>query len=183
MNLLPPADQKKVATERFLRFCVVACVGLACVFAVALAFLAPSYLYLILQSRELERGLQIEKESPELRKAESIESAIKDLNNRVGALHGSLALLRDPAKEIDAVLRFQPFGISFHTFFYKANKGESVGTLTVLGYADTREALLKFVDKLEQSGFFGKVYSPISNLLSREKVEFSLVLDIKKNEP
>ncbi|MEK7647298.1 MAG: hypothetical protein AAB378_02920 [Patescibacteria group bacterium] len=180
MNLLPLDDQRKIALERFLRFCIVACIGLVCVFAVALAFLAPSYLYLVLQSREMERGLQIEKESPELRRAESIELAIRDLNNQVNALRGNAVLLRDPAGEVDAVLRFQPAGISFHKFIYEANKGEGAGTLTILGYAGTREALLKFVDALEKSRSFGKVYSPISNLLSREKVEFSLVLDIKK---
>lgn len=180
MNLLPLDDQRRVALERFLRFCIVALIGLVCVFVVALAFLAPSYLYLVLQSKEMERGLQIEKESPELRRAESIESAIKDLNNQVNALRGNTALLRDPAIEVDAVLRFRPVGISFHQFNYEAGKSGGAGTLTILGYAGTREALLQFVDALERSGLFGKVYSPISNLLSREKVEFSLVLDIKK---
>jgi len=52
--------------------------------------------------------------------------------------------------------------------------------MTIAGRADTRDSLIAFKDKLAQDSCFANVDLPLSNLTSREDVEFQLSLKIKK---
>ncbi|MBU1075081.1 PilN domain-containing protein [Patescibacteria group bacterium] len=47
-------------------------------------------------------------------------------------------------------------------------------TFQFSGNADTRDSLLAFKNNLEQSPFYSNIESPISNLLSKENISFTL---------
>ncbi|MFA6391436.1 MAG: PilN domain-containing protein [Patescibacteria group bacterium] len=51
---------------------------------------------------------------------------------------------------------------------------KSNGTFQISGTAETRDSLLSFKNNLEISPFFENIDSPISNLLSKENISFTL---------
>lgn len=53
------------------------------------------------------------------------------------------------------------------------------GYTELSGIAKTRDKLLEFQDNLEKSDFFEAVESPLSNLTSKENIEFQLKFKIK----
>jgi len=55
---------------------------------------------------------------------------------------------------------------------------DSRGELT--GRAQRRDDLLRFQERMEESDFFGNIESPLSNLTSRENVDFRLKFQIRK---
>lgn len=178
MNLLPIEDQLKIRNERLLRLFEVVGAGLFFIVLAAVIILSSAYLFLALQSGELKRQLAIEEQSSELKRAQSLDQAIKDLNARSRALGDNEKQIRDPLLETAALLAAKPYGIAITSIGYdRASKANS--TIIVSGQANTRNNLLKYVGALEAGDAFARVNSPVSNLLSREKLAFTLVLDLK----
>ena len=58
------------------------------------------------------------------------------------------------------------------------NLQKSNSSFQFSGIADTRDSLLAFKTNLEQSPFFNNIESPISNLLTKENISFSLTGEI-----
>lgn len=178
MNLLSEQDQKNIAKERIFRLLIVNGFFILSLLIIALILLIPPYLFLVLQSAELIRVLDIEKQSAELHQAETIESSIRILNQRVKILHANENELRDPSTVIKAVIDKKPRGITLGSFLYDKGANEKADVLSVVGHAATRDILLRFIAVLEKEPLFMTVHSPVSNLLSKDKVEFSLTLDL-----
>lgn len=178
MNLLPLEDQLKIRNERLLRLFAVSGAGSFFIVIVAIIVLFSAYLFLALQSGELDRQLAIDKQSSELKRAQSLDQAIKDLNARSRSLGDNEKQIRDPLVEVAAVLSARPYGIVITSLGYD-RAGKTNSTIIVSGQANTRNNLLKYVSALESGDVFARVSSPVSNLLSREKLAFTLVLDLK----
>lgn len=179
MNLLPQNDQENIKKERALRFLVVSGIGIFFILLSSLILLLPTYLFLIMQSMELERQLDLEQKSAELYRAENIESAISDLNRQISVMRDNEKILRDPSLTIQSVVKQKPIGMTLSSFTYrKSISGDDLDTLSLSGYADTRDILLDFVEVLENDKSLEGVDSPVSNLLSKDEVEFKLILHL-----
>jgi hypothetical protein len=178
MNLLPLEDQLKIRNERLLRLFEMVGAGAFFILLVAVIILSSAYFFLALQSGELRRQLAIGEQSSELRRAQSLDQAIKDLNTRSRSLGDNEKQIRDPLVEVAALLSVKPYGIGISSIGYD-RAGKTNSTIIVSGQANTRNNLLKYVGALEASAVFARVNSPVSNLLSREKLSFTLVLDLK----
>jgi len=181
MNLLPQEDQNKIKKDRAFRFLAVFGVGILVVQLISLVLLLPTYLFLVSQSLELGRQLDLDRQSAELYRAENIESSIKGLNKKMGALQENEKLLRDPSISIRSVIDEKLNNIKLNSFIYR--KGKTAGemdTLSLDGYSNTREILLEFIDVLEDDALFDVVESPVSNILSKDEVEFSLILHLSE---
>lgn len=179
MNLLPLEDQIKIRNERLLRLVEVSGGGLFLIVLAAVIILSSVYLFLILQSGELKRQLAIEEQSSELKRAQSLDLSIKDLNTQARSLRDNEGLIRNPLREVGLLLALKPYGIAIVSLGYDKPAGKPHGTIIVSGEANTRANLLRYVDLVEKKDIFANVESPVSNLLSRERVEFTLVLDLK----
>ncbi|MEK7122181.1 MAG: hypothetical protein AAB807_01245 [Patescibacteria group bacterium] len=182
MNLLPLSEQNKIARERLFRFSVAAGLISFFILLAAIFLLLPSYLFLFFQSKELARKLEIEKQSPELKKAESIEAAIKNFSRRINALNANKIVLEDPFREMAFLIEEKPAGMLINSFSYEKGKKDKADALTVAGYAKARDSLLRFAETLEKNSAFSRVYSPVANILSKEEIEFSLILDLAENK-
>lgn len=179
MNLLPEEDQKKISSERILRLAEFVGLGLFMLILIAVILLFAAYLFLALQSDDLKRQLEIEKRSSELKRAEALDQAIRDLNIHSRSLIDNEKSIHNPFNEFGVLLAKKPYGIYVVSVGYNRGGGKIGSTLTVNGHANTRVNLLKYVDLLEKSEKFARVNSPVSNLLSREELQFTLVLDLK----
>jgi len=181
MNLLPFSEQNKIARQRL--FCCSIATGLITFFilSAAIFFLVPSYLFLFFQSKELARKLEIEKQSSELKKAESIEATIRNLNRRIDLLSKNEAVLKDPFSEMALLIKEKPANVLINSFSYEKSGQNKPAILTVTGNAKTRDSLLRFVEILGKNPAFSRVYSPISNILSKEEIEFSLIMDLTES--
>ena len=180
MNLLLPEDQKNIRNERLVRLAETSGVGIFFLVLIANALLFSAYIFLALQSKDLSYQLEVAKNSSELQRAQSLDKAINDLNGQSRVVRGNHKITHDPTVEIGKIIEMKPRGIAINTMTYNRPMDEARATsLSLGGHANTRDNLLGFVRSLEKSGVFAKVYSPVSNLLSRQELEFSLVLDLK----
>ncbi|MEK7596018.1 MAG: hypothetical protein AAB564_00485 [Patescibacteria group bacterium] len=181
-NLLPFSEQNKIARRRLFRFLTVAGLITFFILLTAIFLLSPSYLFLSFQSKELARKLEIEKQSSELKKAESIEAAIRNLNRRIDFLSKNKTLLKNPFSEIAFLAEKKPAGVLINSFLYGKGEQGRPDTLTIAGDAKTRDSFLRFVEILEKNSAFSRIYSPVSNILSKEEIEFSLISDLAENK-
>lgn len=181
-NLLPFPAQNKIARQRLFRFLIAAGLMTFFILLAAIFLLSPSYLLLSFQSKELARKLEIEKQSSELKKVESIEAAIRNLNQRIGILSKNKTLLKDSFSEIAFLAEKKPVGVLINSFLYEKGKQGKPDTLAIAGDARTRDSFLRFVKILEKNSVFSRVYSPISNILSKEEIGFSLIMDLTEGK-
>lgn len=181
-NLLPFSEQNKIARRRAFRFLTVAGLMIFLILLAAVFLLLPSYLFLSFQSKELARKLEIEKQSSELKKAESTETAIRNLNRRIGILNINKNVLKNSFSEIAFLAEKKPVGVLINSFLYEKGKQDKPDTLIVAGDAKTRDSFLRFTEILEKNSAFSRVYSPVSNILSKEEIEFSLIIDLTKSK-
>jgi cell division protein FtsL len=180
MNLLLPEDQKKIRNERLARLAETSGAGLFFLALIANALLFSAYIFLAMQSKDMSYQLEVAKNSGELKRAQSLDQAINDLNKQSRVVQENNKIIRDPTPELSRIIDMKPRGIAINTMTYARPIDEKKAVSLLLGgHANTRDNLLSFVSSLEKSDVFAKVYSPVSNLLSRQELEFSLVLDLK----
>jgi len=178
MNLLPLEEQQKIRNERLIRLFEVSGVGLFFLISGAVILLASAYTYLQIQASGLEHRLVIERQSTELRRVESLDLLIKDLNAQARFIIDNEKLIHNPLLEIGNILDVKPVGIYILHIDYDHSKDKDA-IITIRGQANTRANLLRYIDALEGSGNFASIGSPVSNLLSREGAEFSLSIVLR----
>jgi Tfp pilus assembly protein PilN len=99
--------------------------------------------------------------------------------------------IQNANKEASDVMRFQQEHVVWSNFFSALNSVipdgvllEKISTanqrISLLGVADTRDALLQFQSKLNDSKCFWNATVPLSNVFAQEKIDFQLDVDIKK---
>ena len=180
MNLLPQDKKRKIEQERIYRFLIVDGLGIMSILIIALILLLPTYLLLVMQSMELERQLDLEKQSSELYRAENIETSMKDINVKIKLFNDNEKILTNPSNAIKSIIDYKLPGISINSFTYRgAAKSKNLSSLSIAGEAETRDELLDFVKLLERDDNFDSVESPVSNLLTKTRVEYSLIINLK----
>ena len=176
INLLPYDEIEKLGREHLGRFAVVAGLSLSGIVAIGLILLVPSYLFLLYEKRELGRELELTYRSLEMSEVDYIESEIANFNAALGIFEKNEREIRPVASILEKILSFRPDTMRFESIGYSRTKGERI---SVKGRVSSREVFLDFVARLETSGLFKKVDSPVSNLLREKDVDFSLILEIE----
>lgn len=91
-----------------------------------------------------------------------------------------------------SILNIQKNHLNWTSAFYKINKivpdsiylsdlATSDYRISLIGKAKTREDLLKFQENIKSEECFSNIEVPLSNLVSKENVEFQVNFDIKEN--
>src|SRR3989344_1125000 len=160
MSLLTPNYEKEFRREKIIRAWISFIIILIIAAAAGLIFMLPSYFALVLSKDDILRRLQAEEKVFEKKEFKSLEEKISALNGKI--------------------FTFEKNEKKRHNFAPLLNKNEQgLFAFSVVGEADARDELLKYIDRLRAVQEFSAVNSPVANLLQENKASFSL--DIKIN--
>jgi len=175
LNLIPPAKREEIEKAKKFRTILRWELELVSIFALFLAMLfSVNYILQInLNMAENNAGLNGQ-DVEKIKQISDFDSQIKTINVKMSE-----------------ILKMQSGQLYWTNFFEKLNGSvpseitvKSIATdnykATVSGNARDRDVLITFKENLEKSGCFDDVNLPLSNLVARENVDFSIVLTIKK---
>lgn len=171
-NLLPTKEQKVVLHERTLRIILSGLVLLALTITVALAFLAPLYIFTSHQAETVETQIATTRQIIELRTNAEATMTLEMMRTQLASLqsiiHGydAYTILEDLVTRI-------PSDIIVTRIAYR---NDTATSLEIAGTASTRDALLNFETRMEQSRFVSNVTLPVSSLAQSEDIPFTLSL-------
>ncbi len=172
INLLPYEDKKELELEKRRRFLVVALFGVSVVMLLGLILMAPIYLSLALEKRNSLRELDLASQAEPLRRLAGVEEELGKLNSKLLLLDQGAKRGLPVSELLRRALELAPTGIGIDSLSF------SRGKIFLGGQAQKREDLQAFIRALEAASLFRKVSSPVSNLLKRVDLEFSLELEL-----
>ena len=178
-NLLPENYRSELKLERIRRLAVVSGLAVFAVVVVNIILLSPLFIFFVSTENELMRHLTAVKQSPAFLLTTEIETEIAELNSEINSL-GTRDHSPEIARAILSILERRPAGIKISNIVFSSavpNRNQAP-QISISGTASTRESLINFADSNKTSGFFKKVYSPISNLLKETNLDYFLVLDL-----
>ncbi len=176
INLIPPEGYQMIKNEYLLRVGAVYCFLITGVCVFLSVALIPKYVLLDAQIKEVT-SLVLQ--------GNSTNSAVKNTEKEVSRTKTVLAQLKAEEKSfyistaIDEIQQASSQGVVFKTFSIEGVKGE-VKTIQVQGTAATREKLVQFKNKLEESALFENVEIPISDLARDVALPFSISIQLSK---
>lgn len=176
INLIPPEGYHMIKKEYLLRVGAVYCFLITGVCVLLTVAMVPMYVLLDAQIKEVES---------EVREGNSTNSAVKNTENEVSIIKNVLAQLKVEEKSfristaIDEIQKSSSSEISFKTFYIDGAKGE-IKTIQVQGTATTREKLIQFKKKLEESELFESVEIPIADLARDANLPFAITIRLSK---
>lgn len=173
-KLLTPEIRLQVAREYSLRRSVLILTALVAVLMVALIGLLPSYLISQLKQEEIavraNSTLSTEEQG-------NTSAWLASFNAKLGILSGGLEASQ-VSSVIEKVIAERGTGISLTQFNWSEVKG--VATLSIVGVARDRQALLAFEKRLKEAKDFGSVTLPVSSLAKESDISFQMNLSLQK---
>lgn len=175
LNLIPPAKREEIEKAKRFRRALKWEFELVSMFAIFLATLfSISYILQInLEMVENNEGLNSQ-DVLKIKEIGRFDAEIRKINVKMSEIlkiqEGQL-YWTNFFEKLNAAVPFEIAVSSVVTNDYKA---------TVSGKARDRDILIAFKENLEKSDCFSEVNLPLSNLVSKENVDFVLELNIKK---
>jgi len=179
INLLPYEDRKVIEREGFRRFLIIALFSISLVLFLGIVLMAPIYLMLRAQSSNLKTQEQFSLQGAPLDRLKKAEEEARKLNSEAALIESASQNTSVP-EIFQKIIEARPSGISLRGFSFRRLAPANPGTIALEGNALTRENLSSFVTILEGSGLFAKVDSPVSNILKKTNISFSLNLILKQ---
>lgn len=181
VNVLPTKDLHRVVWEHRRRVAVVVLIFLACSMVLALLFAVPSAIVVWSAAGGFDDQLTATKTLVDLQRKQGGGDVLNDIQERADLLEAVL-VQRTPTSILEDIVPRIPSGVSVKQFAYSFDApvavGEAAVTVSVLGTAATRNALITFGDNLRQSPLFSRVEVPVSSLAKSEDIDFSLTLSL-----
>jgi hypothetical protein len=183
INLLPEEDKILIKNENLRRFIAVSGVLFFSLLCAAVILFTPSYLLVESQEKNFEKQLLLIKESFERENIDQIESSARDLNSQLASYAKQEELFVGASSLFLEIIGKKPPLIRLDNFSYTiSDKEGKPDKISLRGFSSDRESLVSFTKKLEQSGLFSKVGSPLSNFLKEKNINFSLNLELFRNK-
>ena len=174
-NLLPDEEKKIITLEQWLRVITFFGIALNSILIIGITMLAPSYLPLSSQNRELQHALSIQQETAQRinvdqisRNASRIQAVIASLRQTADRPGGALSLF-------DLFAAPQP-GVVITAFSVDKN-----AAVSLVGNAATRNNLLTFEQYLRDSSRFQDITSPLTNIIQETNITFTFKATLKPN--
>ena len=166
-NLLPKEEAKIISMEQWLRVIRFTGIGTSAALVIGITFLAPAFLPLYFQSKELQRSFAIQTESIKKIDIEQITKTATRIKTIADSLsHASQQ--RNPASLIFDTLSPDKTGI-----LITALSADKNGSILIAGKAATRLNLLDFEEHLRDSGFFQDIAAPLANIIRETDIDFT----------
>lgn len=174
INLLPYEDRKKIRQESLRRFLVIAIFETSLVLFAGILLIFPVSFSFKSQKDGLEREESVSRQGAPLDQLKEVEKEIKKLNSELTLLEAA-SKSGEVSDIFIKIMDSKPAGISIDEFLYSRQSKK----ILLAGNAAVRDDLVKFQEVLGSLEFSEKLESPLSNILKRENVDFSINLYIK----
>lgn len=201
-NLLPPEVREELKWGKINRSFIMHSVIIIAMVFIFILFLLIIQLYADIRLSDLEKTINLRKENVRIQKVKDLENEIKIFNEHLTTVDkiqrnhlyfsqvisiftenvpdsvqiARLNIIQLEEKENNAV---QPKKSSVVDASSKKTE-EKKFQININGKAAKRDDLLFFKNALEKTSCFAKIYSPLSNLVEREDIDFSFVGDLNK---
>lgn len=182
INLLPQPYLRELRREQLRRVFVV-CGLLAIIVAfVNITLLFPPLLFLRFREASIEREIAIANQAPEIQRASGIEQRITELNAHLGAFERNEKATGMPISQLfEPALLARDHAIAITSLtFLPSDENRAASRLLIRGSAETRNALLRFADRLKTEHRYSSVVLPVENLLRDRDILFSLTVDVRE---
>lgn len=177
-NLLPEKEKKIIRRQYRMRKIIVILGFLSFIIFSSLIFLIPSYVLTLFKVQEMKTEISIVKNDLIGKNHQLLEEQVTDLNRRIKQV--SLDQENPEFHDlIDKVLSEKPREVRVTGFLLQEVEDparRNTFKIQMTGVSDTRSALVKYTDILEETGLYGKVDLPIESLASQFDTDFNLNL-------
>ena len=184
-NVLPDIFKKEIKSEYYLRRLAVIFIFIIFIQITFLVFILPSWLTSFYREREVSAEMESQKSDIVSKNANNSLQTIKLTNQNLSITNDNfnysnfLPLIKD-------IIFDKTSAISLSEFIYDNSAASQAPAIlaaghpmSVSGIAKTREDLVGFVKKLQDSGIFSNVVSPIANLAKDKDISFIINLNAK----
>ena len=180
-NLLPKGNLREVRRERRLRIVVASLIASLTTALLGTVFLVPSLMLSRTEAAAAERKIELTRTFIAQREASGVLDDVRSIRGRIERLQAELT--DTPFSAVFAALeRSAASGIRLFSVTYSRTRGEP-DTITLVGSAATRDALLSFSRRLDREELLADVVLPVSNLAQSVNVPFSLTLSVRAAAP
>ena len=175
-NSLPNYLKEKVRSEYHLRLFVVVLSFIILLQISFLIFLFPSWLISLYKENEVISQVKKSDKLSLDSEIEVINSTVESINTKLTTINSTLEYPK-VIRLMDGILSKKTKDIYIKELAY-TSLGETKARINLVGTGATRESLVFFVKKLEESRFFEKVDLPISNFTRDRNINFSINLTV-----
>jgi hypothetical protein len=170
-QLLTEDERRKVRHEYIVRRTIVMLCAFVLVLVVGIIGLFPSYTLSNVRQLEALRHIKIVDSARQRNDDLDLQAWLEDINLKLKLLSPALDTDR-PLNSIDKILDQKGAGILITDF--SLVKSTDKVDISINGVATNRQSLITFKDRLNSSGNFSNVVSPISNLAKDKDIDFQI---------
>ena len=174
-NLLPDEEKKNISFEQWIRVITFFGVAVNSILIIGITLLAPAYLPLYFQNRELERALSIQQQATQRISVDHILRSIAQIQAIITSLQQTADRPSSALSLFDLFVVPRP-GIAISTFSV-----DKKAAVSLAGTAATRNNLLLFEQYLRDSARFQDITSPLTNIIHETNITFTFKATLKPN--
>jgi len=176
INLIPIEEKKEIRNDFLGRLVTVFFTMLGIVLLIATVATLPAFVFSYSKKSSIDNKMELQKNEIMPAVDKEAQTAIKDLNNRLGSIEKTMNDKYVFSQNIiTEIVSRKTSGIKINRIFYENDKSRG-RIVEINGIAASREQLLLFRRSFEDSGVFKSVDLPISNFIKGYNIEFSLNL-------
>ncbi len=176
-NVLPDILKKEIAAEYRFRLITTVCFFVLCIQIAIVVLLLPPWMFTFYKEKDAQGQISFLQQSPDSQNAEALKNVISSTNHKINIIHTTL-VYPEIVPLLNNVLLYKNEKVRINNFHYTTDGAGKV-SVVVGGIATTRESLVSFVKKLQDSGMYSSVDLPVSNLAKDKDIEFRMTLSIK----
>jgi len=174
-NLIPEEQKRIISSEQWLRIVRFLCFGASAILIIGIVLLAPSYIPLYFQNKELQRVFEVQQAAGQKINTDEISASVSKVQAVIISLKQSATNPTGAMGILDLLIANQQ-GININAF--NINK---IGNVYITGHADTRNNLLAFEQRLRDSSRFQDITSPLANIIQETDITFNFKGTLKSN--
>ena len=177
INLLSEIEKKSIEKENMVHLLTVIIFMIFVVSLLMLALLVPTLLINNAKERIALKTIEDLKKSESFLIEQDINNKIKEINTQLSFFNNEGFKVAISEDAIRPSINEKKSGVSIINMIYNAKDAKS-GILTIHGFADKRESLLRFVDALKKVSRFSNVNLPVSDFVKGKDLPFTIILTV-----
>lgn len=176
LNLLSTKEKDRIKLKKnfLLTKNVIFVISLALI--IIIISLLSTRIILNIYAKDFEKTLENEKNLLSTTKRASLEKSTKELNTQLNMISYIQKEYVKWSKILIDSAKVVPNGVKINSLELNKNNKK----VTILGLAKNREVLLEFQNNLKNLNYFANITSPLSNLLTKENIEFQFTGELSQ---
>lgn len=179
LNLLPEQSKLEYAFEQKKRLVVFVFIALCGITFMFDALLGSIYVYMKIMQSSVAKELELQETDEGTRQIFQIEKGVKNANAAIAGLTSVVKERRVAGPVLEKIALLAKPGVYLKNLSLDAGQG----TVSVDGFAITRELVLDLESMLNKSDFIvpGSVSSPITNIFTSKNIHFSFTFKVRNH--